>query len=45
MVDQVNCLHANAFHMKTVIEPLKTIIKRMGNENKILKVLDFNTDL
>ncbi len=42
MVDKSNCLHANAFHMKTTIENLKDIIVRMGNKNKILKIMNFN---
>ena len=43
MVDKFKCLHANAFHMKTVIEPLTKIINRMNSQNKIIKMLDFNT--
>lgn len=39
MVDKINCLHANAYHMKTVIEPLKKINKRMAGENKIIKMV------
>ena len=42
MVDRFNCIHANAFHMKTVVEPLEKINKRMGGENKILKIMNFN---
>ena len=33
MIDKLNCLHANAFHMKTIIEPLNEIILRMGDES------------
>lgn len=43
MVDKFKCLHANAFHMKTVIEPLTKIINRMNSQNKIIKMIDFNT--
>ncbi len=43
MVDKFNCLHANAYHMKTVIEPLKTIMLRMNEKFKIIKVLNFNS--
>jgi hypothetical protein len=42
MVDKKNCLHSNAYHMKTIIEPLKDIIIRMGKEYKILKIINFN---
>ena len=43
MVDNLNCLHANAYHMNTVIEPLKIIIERLGNNNKIIKIMNFNS--
>ena len=43
MVDKLNCIHANAFHMMTTIEPLSEIISRMGSENKITKMMNFNT--
>lgn len=42
MVDNLNCLHSNAFHMKTVIEPLKDVILRFGKDSEIISVLDFN---
>ena len=42
MIDKFNCVHANAFHMKTVIEPLHDIINRMGEKNKIIKMMNFN---
>ena len=42
MTDEVNCIHANAFHMKTIIEPLKSIIKRTDGEVDIIKMMDFN---
>jgi hypothetical protein len=42
MVDKVNCIHANAFHMKTVIEPINKIIDRFGKTLSIKKMMDFN---
>ena len=42
MVDRLNCIHANAFHMKTVIEPLNEIIIRMGKQHSIIKMFNFN---
>lgn len=42
MVDNLNCIHANAFHMKTVVEPLKTIIVRMKDKYPIIKIIDLN---
>lgn len=42
MTNNKNCIHANAFHMKTVTEPLNDIVERMGENNKIIKVLNFN---
>ena len=39
MVDEFRCLHSNAYHMKTVIEPLTEIINRTNNHNKIIKIL------
>ena len=42
MVDGLNCIHANAFHMKTIIEPLKQIIYRMGDNYQIIKMMNFN---
>lgn len=42
MTDKTNCLHANAYHMKTTIEPLTKIISRMQHNNPIIKVLNFN---
>ena len=32
MVDGENILHANAFHMKTLIEPLKDVIARIADD-------------
>ena len=42
MTDKLNCVHANAFHMKTIIEPLEDVIRRMGQKDKILKISNFN---
>lgn len=42
MTDKLNCVHANAFHMKTIIEPLDEVVSRMNKENKIFKIFNFN---
>lgn len=42
MVDKFNCIHANAYHMKTITEPLIDIVNRMHKDNQILKMMDFN---
>jgi len=42
MIDKFNCIHANAFHMKTKIEPLNQIINRIGKDFNIIKMMDFN---
>ena len=42
MTDKSNCIHANAYHMKTVIEPLKNIISRMGTKYPVIKILDMS---
>ena len=42
MVDKFNCIHANAYHMKTVTEPLVDIISRMDEDQQIVKMMDFN---
>ena len=42
MVDRLNCIHANAYHMKTITEPLVNIFNRMGKEYQILKIMNFN---
>lgn len=42
MVDRYNCIHANATHMKTTLEPLNDIILRMNKENDLIKIMDFN---
>lgn len=42
MVDKSNCIHANAYHMQTTKEPLFKITNRMGKNNEIIKIMDFN---
>ena len=42
MIDSLNCIHANAFHMKTKTEPLFQIIERIGKDFNIIKMMDFN---
>ena len=42
MIDKFNCVHANAFHMQTKIEPLSHIINRIGKDFNITKMTDFN---
>lgn len=42
MLDSVNSIHANAFHMKTKTEPLSKIIDRTDKTFKIKKMMDFN---
>ena len=42
MVDDLNCIHANAFHMKTKIEPLSKIVEREDKDFTIIKMMDFN---
>lgn len=42
MVDKLNCIHANAFHMKTVIEPLHNVIFRNKEKYQIIKMMNFN---
>lgn len=42
MIDSINCIHANAYHMKTTTEPLINIIDRMDKNLKIKKMMDFN---
>ena len=42
MVDKLNCIHANAYHMEVSIEPLANIISRIGKDNPIIKIMDFN---
>ena len=42
MIDNINCIHANAYHMKTKTEPLHQIISRIGKDFNIIKMMDFN---
>ena len=42
LIDKFNCIHANAFHMQTKIEPLNQIINRIGKDTDITKMMDFN---
>lgn len=42
MIDKYNCIHANAFHMQTKVEPLNQIINRIGEDFRITKMMDFN---
>lgn len=42
MTDKKNCIHANAFHMKTNIEPLNNIVDRMSEKYKIIKMFNLN---
>ena len=42
MVDKLHCIHANAYHMKVVTEPLVDIINRTDKDHKIMKMMDFN---
>ena len=42
MTDNLNCVHANAFHMEVSKEPLSHIIKRSENNLKIIKIMNFN---
>tara|TARA_B100001059_G_C17822567_1_gene579227 strand:+ start:969 stop:1724 length:756 start_codon:yes stop_codon:yes gene_type:complete len=42
MIDELNCVHANAFHMEVSKEPLVDIINRAGKDNPIIKILNFN---
>ena len=46
MIDEDNFLHANSFHMNTIIEPIRDIIKRAELINsKIIKVINVKLDL
>ena len=42
MVDKLNCIHANAFHMEVSREPLVDIKARTNKENPIIKIMNFN---
>ena len=41
MINEEDFLHANSFHMKTIIEPIKTVINRAIEANsQIIKIVD-----
>ncbi len=42
MADNKYCIHANAYHMQTSKESLHDICNRMGTDNKIVKIMNFN---
>ncbi len=42
MVDKLNCVHANSFHMQVTKEPLINIVKRTNINNRIIKMMNFN---
>ena len=42
MVDEIYCLHANAFHMEVSKEPLVNILERTDKNNPIIKIMNFN---
>jgi cell wall-associated NlpC family hydrolase len=42
MIDSLNCIHANTFHMKTKTEPLFQIIGRIDEDFNVIKMMDFN---
>ena len=42
MTDQEKCIHANAFHMRTITEPLINIIDRADKDYNIIKMMNFN---
>ena len=42
MVDETNCIHANAFNMEVSKEPLVNILDRMGKNDPIIKIMNFN---
>ena len=42
MVDETYCIHANAFHMEVSKEPLVNILERVGKNNPITKIMNFN---
>ena len=42
MVDETSCVHANAFHMEVSKEPLVNILERVGKNNPIIKIMNFN---
>ena len=42
MLDETNCIHANAFHMEVTKEPLVDILERTEKDNPIIKIMNFN---
>lgn len=42
MVNEIYCIHANAFHMEVSKEPLINILERAGENNPIIKIMNFN---
>ena len=42
MVNETYCIHANAFHMEVSKEPLVNILERAGENNPIIKIMNFN---
>lgn len=42
MTDELNCVHANAFHMAVSKEPLSNIINRANKNNPVIKIMNFN---
>ena len=42
MINKLNCIHANAFHMNVKTELLTAVINRMGKNCNIIKMMDFN---
>ena len=42
MLDDLNSIHANAFHMEVSKEPLTTIIGRTKKNSPIIKIMNFN---
>ena len=39
IIERVNCIHENAFHIKIVTDP---IIEERNEDNNIIKMIDFN---
>ena len=42
MLDKLNCIHSNSYHKEVAVEPLANIISRIGKENPVLKIMNFN---
>lgn len=42
MIDKINCIHSNAFHMKVSVESLEKVNERIRKESEIIRILDFN---